>query len=164
MSEYPIATICGSMMFMSQMLMVADELTRQGNIVLMPLTRKSSGNSVAVKRRIEEFGKRCGKVFDPEGRHLNSTPITGEELDRMHRAKIDMADRVVFVTEFASYMDHFPYLKKDPPHESVWTGYYFGESTRNELAYARSLDKPISFARTERRDYRDRITWLEIPS
>lgn len=154
---YPVATICGTMKLFDNMLTVADELTRQGYLVLAPFTRKS-GNSVSVHGRIARLAQRDGKQYDLDGRHLNATPITGDELDRMHRTKIDMADRVVFVTDFANY------LVMDDEAAKHETGFYFGQSTTGEIEYARSLGKTIEFARVERHDYRDTILWLSPES
>lgn len=150
---YPVATICGTMKLFEHMLIVADELTRQGHIVLAPFTRKSQ-NSLSVRNRIERLSQRDDTTYDVWAGHLNATPITGDELDRQHRAKIDMAGRVVVVTNFAKDMVRADEAAK---HE---TGFYIGESTRAEIAYARQLGLPIEFARVERTDYRDFIVWL----
>lgn len=149
----PIATICGTMRLFSAMLTVADELTRQGYIVLMPFTRKG-GNSLSVQQRIERLERRDGTTYDHDGAHLNATPISAEELDRQHRAKIDLADRVVIVTDFARH------LVMDDEAAKHATGFYLGDSTRSEIEYARQLGKPIEFARLQREDYRDTIVWL----
>lgn len=151
--NYPVATICGSMKLGSQMRIVADELTRQGCIVLAPFTRKA-GNSLSVKMRIERLSERDDKVYDPDGNHLNATPISGAELDLMHLTKIEAADRVVIVTDFAHHLVTEDEARK---HE---TGFYIGESTRNEIAHAHDFDIPVEFARIERQDYRDTIIWL----
>lgn len=149
---YPITTICGTMRLFSAMLTVADELTRQGSIVLMPFTRKGK-NSLSVQRRIEQLELATGMEYDREGgNHLNATPITAEELDRQHRVKIDMADLVIVVTDFE---DH---IMRSDNH-----GLYFGESTQAEMNYARSLGKPVKLARLDRHDYRDTIHWLNLP-
>jgi hypothetical protein len=132
---------------------VADELTRQGCIVLAPFTRKAV-NSLSVKLRIERLSERDEKVYDPDGNHLNATPISGAELDLMHLAKIEAADRVVVVTDFAH---HLVAGEEAAKHE---TGFYIGESTRNEIRHAHDFDIPVEFARVERQDYRDTIVWL----
>lgn len=116
-TNYPIVTICGSMRLFTAMLTVGDELTRQGNLVLLPLVCKHSEQSQA---------------------HLNATPITDAELDAQHRAKIARADRIVIVTD--------------------WRG-YIGESTSNEIALTRSLDKPITYARVRTRNMAQEIVW-----
>ncbi|OKH80149.1 hypothetical protein EB73_33855 [Mycobacterium sp. SWH-M3] len=152
-NAYPVATICGTMKLFDNMLTVADELTRQGYLVLAPFTRKV-GNSVSVQGRIAGLAQGDGKQYDLDGRHLNATPITGDELHQLHRTKIDMADRVVFVTDFSNY------LVLDDEAATHETGFYFGHSTTGEFEYARSLGKTIEFARVERRDHRDTIIWL----
>lgn len=149
---YPIATICGTMRLYGPMLTVADELTRQGSIVLMPFTRKGK-NSLSVQRQIEQLELATGMDYDREGgRHLNATRISDEELDRQHRAKIDMADLVIVVTDF-----------EDQIMASDNHGLYFGKSTQAELDYTRSLGTPLKLARLDRRDYRDTIHWLDLP-
>jgi hypothetical protein len=150
--SYPTATICGTMRLFDNMLTVADELTRQGSIVLMPFTRKG-GNQVAVNQRIAALEKRDGKTYDHGGYHLNATPITGTQLDKQHRAKIEMADLVVVVTNFASHIWGSTTDSRE---------LYFGESTTGEMDYAHRLSKPIKLARVERSDYRDYIHWLEL--
>lgn len=150
---YPVATICGTMRLFDNMLTVADELTRQGYIVLMPFTRKA-GNSLSVARRITQLSERDGVHYDPQGNHLNATPITGTELDKQHRAKIDMAELVVVVTNFASHIWGSTTDSRE---------LYFGDSTTAEMEYTRSLGKPLKLARVERSDYRDIIHWLELP-
>lgn len=152
-NDYPVATICGTMKLFENMLTVADELTRQGCIVMAPFTRKG-GNSLSVNGRIARLSERDGVQYDLDGYHLNATPITGAELDEMHRAKIRAADRVVFVTQFANY------LVRDEEAAKHETGFYFGDSTRSEIAYASRFCKSVEFARVERRDYRDTIIWL----
>lgn len=47
-------------------------------------------------------------------------------LDRLHKQKIDLADTVIVVTDTAGYI---------------------GESTRSEIAYARSQGKPVQYWR-----------------
>lgn len=74
-APYPIAMICGTMRLYESMMVLADELTRQGFIVLAPFTRSGGGLL------------------------HNPTPTTADELHRIHRAKIAMASIVVFVTD-----------------------------------------------------------------
>ncbi|BCI84686.1 hypothetical protein MTY66_63110 (plasmid) [Mycolicibacterium sp. TY66] len=125
-SGFPIATICGTMRLQRDMLSVADELTRQGYLVMMPLA-----------------------VKDGSSLH-NPTPITAEQLDRIHRAKIDMADLVVFVTaETCSLFD------------STSRALYFGESTSAEWGYAKRLGKATAGVRVERRASRDAVIWID---
>ena len=60
---------------------------------------------------------------------LRSDPVEAQapkvRLDELHRAKIRLADEVLVV------------------------GDYIGDSTRAEIAYARSLDKPVRFTHPE---------------
>lgn len=123
---YPVATICGTMRLQQDMLAVADELTRQGYLAMMPLA-----------------------VKDGSSLH-NPTPVTAEQLDRIHRAKIDMANLVVFVTaETCSLFD------------STSRALYFGESTTGEWAYAKSLGKATTGVRVERRAHLDTVIWID---
>ncbi|MDF3280885.1 hypothetical protein [Gordonia sp. N1V] len=146
---YPIVTICGTMKLYRQMLTVADELTRQGAIVLMPFTRKCD-NSWAVHSRVKTLSQRDGRTYDPDAIHLNATPIADGDLDRMHRTKIGMSDLVVVVTDFTDHV-----MVSDS------LDLYFGESTTAEIEFARELGKPIKLARVERSEYCDTIVWLE---
>ena len=90
-----VVTLCGSMRFLPLMLDVAAEETAAGRIVLAPFA------VVATEDQGSEF-----KAM----------------LDAVHRRKIDMADRVLVVTDA--------------------TGYY-GTSTRSEIAYATERGIPI---------------------
>ena len=83
-----IVTICGSMRHYNQMLALANELTLVGFIVLMPFVLK-----------IDDPGK-------------------DEELQRLHRDKIDLSGAI--------------YVVGTP-----------GESTREEIAYATSQGKKV---------------------
>lgn len=69
-TQYPIATICGSMRYFQRMLKVADDLTRDGWIVLMPFS------DFAGDRPPDDVKKM---------------------LDDMHFTKISMSDRVYVV-------------------------------------------------------------------
>jgi hypothetical protein len=93
--SYPVVTICGSMKFYQEMLITAEEWTRNGYIVLMPFSVKAAGQ------------------LGPDGAML----------DDMHRRKIDMCGRVVVVMR----------------------GWYMGDSTHGEVAYADSLNIPVQF-------------------
>jgi hypothetical protein len=66
-----IITVCGSMRFYNQMLALANKLTMQGHIVLLPFVLK---------------------VDDPG---------MNEKLQKLHRAKIDMSDEVFVVADGA---------------------------------------------------------------
>lgn len=81
-----IITICGSMRFFEEMLVVATEETLKGNIVLMPFAMK-----------------------------LTLSLDEQDALDELHLKKIDMADKILVVTDYTGY-----------------TGY----STQQEMAYA----------------------------
>jgi hypothetical protein len=71
---YPVTTICGSMRFYPEMLKLAERLTAEGQIVLMPFVTKGSAAADAAM------------------------------LDEMHRRKIDMSDSIHVVTGAASYV------------------------------------------------------------
>lgn len=98
MSQLGVVTLCGSTRFRAEMERVARELLAEGAIVLAP---------DVVDGPVDETVK--------------------AELDRAHRVKIDLADRVVVVTRDG----------------------YVGESTACEIAYAASAGKPIEYRRTD---------------
>lgn len=97
--EFSTVTICGSMRFYDRMIRVAERLTADGEVVIMPFV------TVAAADQGDDF-----KAM----------------LDRMHRQKIDMADRVVVVTDNQAG--------------------YIGESTQAEIQYAESLGKLVDIA------------------
>lgn len=66
-NRFPVVTICGSMRYYDDMLIVASELTSKGYIVLMPFVKKGEG----------------------------STDV--EMLDLMHLHKIDMSSDIYVV-------------------------------------------------------------------
>ena len=90
-----IVTLCGSMRFFEQMLQVAADETAMGNIVLAPFS------VVAPEHQASEF-----KTM----------------LDRLHIEKIDMAEKVIVVTNQHGYI---------------------GDSTRKEMGYALSTGKAM---------------------
>lgn len=69
-----VITICGSMRFFDEMLVVATEETLKGNIVLMPFAMK-----------------------------LLLTSQEQEALDELHIKKIDMSDKILVVTDCTGY-------------------------------------------------------------
>ena len=75
-------TICGSMRFYEQMLHVAERLTLEGWIVLMPFVRKDAAMT-------------------------NGTGHPGnvaEKLDELHRRKIDLSRQIVVVSDETGYI------------------------------------------------------------
>ncbi|WP_275293191.1 hypothetical protein [Amycolatopsis sp. La24] len=94
-----VVCLCGSTRFMDAIALVAQGETLAGRIVVRPEVVSSDRS--------------------PGGATLDAA--AKERLDRLHRAKIRLADEVVFVAP----------------------GGYMGPSTRAELAYALDLDKPI---------------------
>ncbi|MEU4674472.1 hypothetical protein AB0F91_42575 [Amycolatopsis sp. NPDC023774] len=94
-----VVCLCGSTRFMDAIAHVAQLETLAGRIVVRPEVVSSTRSSEGV-------------VLDTEAKTA---------LDRLHRAKIRLADEVVFVAP----------------------GGYMGPSTRAELAYALDLGKPI---------------------
>ena len=79
--HWPIVTICGSMRFYHQMLTVAEELTLDGFIVLMPFVRKEPFMEADVNHP--------GNVI--------------ERLDAQHKRKIDFATSIVVVSDDSGY-------------------------------------------------------------
>lgn len=77
---WPTVTICGSMRFYREMLHVAEELTLNGEIVLMPFV---------VKRAAD------GNTAHP--------PEVAASLDDLHKRKIDLSKRIVVVSDGTGY-------------------------------------------------------------
>ena len=95
MTQPVIVTICGSMRFFEHMLTVAAEETLAGRIVLAPFSCVAPADQAGeVKRR----------------------------LDELHLMKIDLAERIIVVTNQDGYI---------------------GDSTRREMAYALSAGKAM---------------------
>ncbi len=94
-----VVTLCGSMRFLPLMLRVAAQQTAAGAVVLAPFA------VVAPAEQDSQFKAR---------------------LDALHRRKLDLADRVVVVSDESGY---------------------YGASTRREIAYAEALGTPIRFHR-----------------
>lgn len=122
-------TICGSMRFFDQMLVVANELTRRGNIVLMPYVIKAEKDKPVTEHYCLKAGT---KVPQP------ATEISNEYLDAMHLLKIDMSSGIVVVSDSSGY---------------------FGGSTSAEIGYAQNHDVDVSFAKVNRHEYKDYITF-----
>ena len=95
---FKVITLCGSTRFKEQFVEVQKRLTLEGNIVI----------SVGL------FGHSGDNEVWNEG--------TKVMLDRMHLAKIDLADEI-----FVINVDN-----------------YIGDSTRNEIAYAKSKGKRVN--------------------
>ncbi len=102
MTKPLVICLCGSTRFMTEMAEANLELTAAGHIVLAP------GCNL----------KQPHPLWDTE----DKLAALKARLDALHRAKIDLADEVVIVT------DH--------------TG-YIGTSTQDEIAYAEQLGKPV---------------------
>jgi hypothetical protein len=90
-----IVTICGSMKFFPQMLEAAADLTAQGAIVLAPFS-----------------------VVAPEDQDGTLKAM----LDELHLRKIDMASRILVITNQSGYL---------------------GDSTHREMAYAIRTGKDV---------------------
>ena len=90
-----VVCLCGSTRFRQHMQEVNRDLTLGGAIVLAPGVFAHAGDRVTTGQKLL--------------------------LDRLHRVKISLADRVVVVAP----------------------GRYIGESTRAEIAYANRLGKPV---------------------
>ncbi|MFC9268984.1 hypothetical protein ACFTXJ_14575 [Streptomyces zhihengii] len=100
-----IVAICGSTRFMAEMAAADLKLTWAGHIVVKPGCDMKTPHPLWADEVEAEAGK--------------------ARLDGLHRAKIDLADRVLVV------------------------GDYIGDSTRAEIAYARSLGKQVHFTHPE---------------
>lgn len=99
MNEFKVITLCGSTRFKEQFIEIQKNLTLEGNIVIS----------------VGAFGH-CGD---------NEVWTDGKKamLDRMHLAKIDLADEIFVIN----------------------VGNYIGDSTRKEIEYAKSKDKRVRF-------------------
>ena len=99
MNEFKVIILCGSTRFKEQFIEMQKKLTLEGNIVIS----------------VGAFGH-CGD---------NEVWTDGKKamLDRMHLAKIDLADEI-----FVINVDN-----------------YIGDSTRNEIEYAKSKGKKVRF-------------------
>ena len=99
MNEFKVITLCGSTRFKEQFIEMQKKLTLEGNIVIS----------------VGAFGH-CGD---------NEVWTVGTKvmLNRMHLAKIDLADEI-----FVINVDN-----------------YIGDSTRNEIEYAKSKGKRVRF-------------------
>jgi nucleoside 2-deoxyribosyltransferase len=98
---FPVVTLCGSTKFKDEFLQVQKQLTLRGIIVIS----------------VGAFG------HQPEDSDVFAKPETKSMLDKMHEAKIDMADAIVVID----------------------VNNYIGESTLREIGYAKSQDKDIYF-------------------
>src|SRR5258708_1039974 len=72
-TQFPIATICGSMRFMDEMLHIANQYTADGYIILMPFV-----------------------AYIKPGEQENN-PVK-EMVDEMHLTKISMSDEILVVS------------------------------------------------------------------
>lgn len=107
----PIITLCGSTRFKDEIRAADARLTMQGNIVI----------SLGV----------FGHVDMPErDRTTNGTELK-QLLDRLHKAKIDLADSIYVVD----------------------VNGYIGESTRSEIEYALSIGKTVHYLVGPRSEY-----------
>lgn len=79
--HWPTITICGSMRFYPQMLKVAERLTLEGKIVLMPFVRKDAFMQADVDHP--------GNV--------------AEKLDELHKRKIDLSRGIAVVSDETGY-------------------------------------------------------------
>ena len=108
--DFPeIVCLCGSTRFTDQMLVKQWELTKSGAIVVSWCALPESYFTEMLNT--DDY---C-HIGDQEG--------VKEQIDELHKRKIDLADRVFVVN----------------------VGGYIGESTASEVAYAESLGKPITY-------------------
>lgn len=106
-----VITLCGSTKYKEEFLWVNKWLTLQGNVVI----------SVGL------FG------------HVDHEPILPEEkilLDKVHVAKIDLANEIFVIDTSFSTMD-----------------FYYGNSTKNEIEYAKNKGKKLRFLTDEKEDF-----------
>ena len=96
-----VVCLCGSTRFREQLAEANRDLTLGGAVVLAPGVFEHAGDRITAGQKAL--------------------------LDRLHRAKIGLADRVVIVAP----------------------GGYLGESTKAEITYAKNIGKPVEIWETE---------------
>lgn len=94
---FKVVTLCGSTRFKTEFIETQKKLTLEGVIVISVGLFGHSGDTISDSQK--------------------------QMLDRMHFAKIEMADEIFVIN----------------------VGGYIGSSTKNEIAYAKSLGKKISY-------------------
>ena len=108
-----VVCICGSMRYQAQMEQAALELSLAGFIVVMPHCNLKEASPWWPADQQE---------------HIK------QDLDLLHRAKIDLADEVLVVAPRTEFGD--------------WThNGHIGDSTKAEIAYAKQTHKPVSYWR-----------------
>ncbi|MFE3249800.1 hypothetical protein [Streptomyces sp. NPDC059209] len=120
-----------------QLLTPVEKLADAKKLLSLPRIVVICGSTrfMAEMTEAELWETKAGKIVVKPGcdmkspHELGSDPVEAEalkvRLDELHRAKIRLADEVLVV------------------------GDYIGDSTRAEIAYARSLGKPVQFTHTE---------------
>ena len=99
-----IVCLCGSTRFYKEFERANREETMEGKIVLT-------------------VGFFAHSALEAHGEPTTITPEQKEDLDNLHRHKIDLADEILVINP----------------------GGYMGESTRSEIEFAEILDKPIRY-------------------
>ena len=99
MNEFKVITLCGSTRFKEQFIEMQKRLTLEGNIVIS----------------VGAFGHGVDNEVWTDGKKAM--------LDRMHLAKINLADEIFVIN----------------------VNNYIGDSTRNEIEYAKSKGKRVRF-------------------
>ena len=99
MDQYKIITLCGSTKFKSSFEEITKQLTLKNKIVLAP------------------------GIYIHHDKINNINNKEKEQLDKLHREKIDLSDCIIVINE-----DN-----------------YIGFSTRNEIDYANKIGKPVFY-------------------
>jgi Lar family restriction alleviation protein len=113
-----IVCLCGSTRFTGHMLVKQWELTKQGCITLSWCALPEG-------------------YFSGDGTHGAEQEGIKEEMDELHKRKIDLADEVLVLN----------------------IGGYIGESTRSEIEYAVGHGKPVDYVEKIARRWRCRASW-----
>jgi hypothetical protein len=92
--HWKVATICGSMRFYEHMLVVAERLTLEGWMVLMPFVRKNP----SMDRGNLELQSNIQASLTREGASLEGF------LDDMHKRKIDLSRVIHVVSDESGYI------------------------------------------------------------
>ena len=95
MKGFEVVTICGSMRYFDRMIEVANTLSAEGKIVLMPFVA----------------------VIKPEDQENN--PLK-KMLDRMHFAKIDMSSAIVVVGDYTGFSTNREIEYAESTGKEIW--------------------------------------------
>lgn len=121
--EFNVITICGSMKFKNQIIEAGEKLSIEGNIVLFPVIliddKITFANNIPPNKNINIWIEEPMIDNRNAWKYINAMPM----LKDMHKHKIDMSDEIYVVN----------------------VNNYIGEDTLEEIEYAKSKGKRISY-------------------